>query len=71
MKTLSKILIVPSIALGLILSGMSYDAMAATKTCKNGMCKVTKVTYKTHHKTVKSYKHHKKLGYKCGCCRYW
>lgn len=81
MKTLSKLLIVPAIALGLILSGVSYDAIAATS-CKNGMCKITKVTkkdttrkswnYKTNYKRVGYYgpgyrSYGCGCGYSCGC----
>lgn len=66
MKTLSKLLIVPTIALGLILSGVSIDAMAAT-TCKNGMCKMKVTHHRTHHRTLSHHRYYRGSGYSCGC----
>lgn len=52
MKIITKILMVPAIALGLVLSGISFDATAAT-TCKNGVCKISKAKLIRHTRLSK------------------
>lgn len=71
MKTISKVLLVPVVAVGLLLSGLSFDALA----CSNGLCSLDRTSY-VPQKTRLHRHHHFHYatwwgGCGCGCgCDY-